>query len=88
MKFHEDLRLRWVECLGKHEPTRSNQERVIYKATVLTRDGREESYVGLAKNFKKRFMKNRATLKNRNTLSNYVWEQMDKQMDPRKECSV
>ena len=49
---------------------------------MATSDGREESYVGLAKNFKKRFMKHRATLKSK-TLSNYVWEQRAKQMDPK-----
>jgi hypothetical protein len=69
-------------------PGACNQDGAIYEATVVTSDGRKESYVGLAKNFKKRFTKHRATLKSRSadgqtTLSNYVWEQRDKQMDPK-----
>ena len=68
-------------------PGGCNQDGAIYQATVATSDGREESYVGLAKNFKKRFNKHRATLKNRGTdgqttLSKYVWEQKDLNMNP------
>ena len=63
------------------------QSGAIYQATVSTSDGRKETYVGLAKQFKKRYLKHRATLKNRNseghtTLSNYVWEQREKQKTP------
>ena len=68
-------------------PGACNQDGAVYQETVSTDDGREESYVGLAKNFKKRFMKHRATLKSKNadgqtTLSRYVWEQRERQMNP------
>ena len=44
--------------------------------------------MGLAKKFKKRFTKHRATLQSRTadgqtTMSNYDWEQKDKNMDPK-----
>ena len=75
----------------KHEcpiPGACNQNGAIYQATVSTDDGREETYVGLANKFKKRFTKHRATLQSRTadgqtTMSNYVWEQKDKNMDPK-----
>ena len=59
----------------------------MYQATVTTNDGQVESYVGLAKNFKKRFLKHRATLLNKptegqTTLSNYVWQQREAQKQP------
>ena len=68
-------------------PGACNQDGAIYEAIVSTKDGRRESYVGLAKNFKKRYSKHKRTLKDRRvdgqtTLSNYVWEQRDKQMNP------
>ena len=47
-----------------------------------------ESYVGLARNFKKRYAKHKATLTSRHadgqtTLSNFVWEQTDEGKDPK-----
>ena len=52
----------------------------------INKGWKSESYVGLAKNFKKRYSKHKRTLKDRNvdsqtTLSRYVWEQRDKQMN-------
>ena len=75
----------------KHEcpvPGECNQDGAIYQATVSTNDGRVESYVGLARNFKKRYAKHKATLTSRHadgqtTLSNFVWEQTDEGKDPK-----
>ena len=74
----------------KHEcpvPGECNQDGAIYQAAVTTSDGREEYYVGLAKNFKKRYPKHKTTLGDRDapgqtTLTNYVWEQRDKNLNP------
>ena len=68
-------------------PGECNQDGAIYEAIVTTDDGRKESYVGLAKNFKKRYSKHKRTLKDRGadgqtTLSRFVWEQRDKQNNP------
>ena len=69
-------------------PDACNQDGAIYQASVATNDGRVESYVGLARNFKKRFSKHKATLQDRNsdgqtTLSKYVWRQRDDKKDPK-----
>ena len=58
-------------------PGACNTNGVIYEAIVKTDDGEVESYVGLAKNFKKRYSKHKATLAGRNadgqtTLSKYT----------------
>ena len=74
----------------RHEcpvPGACNEDGVIYQAKVTTSDGKVEDYVGLARNFKKRYSKHKRTLKNRNadghtTLSNYVWDRRDKQLNP------
>ena len=63
-------------------PVECDQNGVVYKAAVKTNDGRTESYVGLARNFKKRWPKHKATLSKRNadgqtTLSTYVWSKRD-----------
>ena len=63
------------------------QPGVVYQASASTNDGRGESYVGLARQFKKRFPKHKTTLNDRHTdgqttLSGYVWEQMDEGKDP------
>ena len=47
-------------------PGACNQAGVVYEATVATADGRTESYVGLARNFKRRWPKHKSTLQNRN----------------------
>ena len=46
-------------------PGYCNQNGAIYEATVATDDDVVESYVGLAKNCKKRFIKHKATLASR-----------------------
>ena len=55
-------RSRKAEC---PVPGACNQDGAVYQATVSTNDGRIEKYVGLAKNFKKRFRKHRTTIKNK-----------------------
>ena len=67
-------------------PGACNQAGVVYEATVATADGRTESYVGLARNFKRRWPKHKSTLQNRNadgqtTLSNYVHKMSDENLD-------
>ena len=69
-------------------PGACNQDGAIYEATVKTDDSRVESYVGLAKNFKKRFPKHKSTLADRNadgqtTLSKYVWRKNDEGLNPK-----
>ena len=54
----------------------------------MTEGWRLESYVGLARNFKKRFPKLKANIKDRNsdrqtTLSKDVWKQRDNGKDPK-----
>ena len=54
---------------------------------MSTNDGKIEKYVGLAKNFKTRFLKHRTTLKDKHadgqtTLSKYVHSQKEQQRDP------
>ena len=65
-----------------------NIDGAIYEAKVKTSDGRVESYVGLAKNFKKRYSKHKATLNDRGadgqtTLSKYTWRKTDEGLDPK-----
>ena len=69
-------------------PGACNQDGAVYEATVSTADGQTESYVGLARNFKRRWPKHKTTLKNRNadgqtTLSTYVWKKRDEGLDPK-----
>ena len=74
----------------KHEcpiPGACNQAGAVYEAVVETSDGRKESYVGLARNFKKRWPKHKSTLKSRTadgqtTLSTYVWKKTDEGLNP------
>ena len=69
-------------------PVECNHDGAIYQATVSTNDGRVETYVGLARNFKKRYSKHKATLASRQadgqtTMSNFVWEQRAEGKDPK-----
>ena len=64
-------------------PGACNQDGAIYEAKVAT----NESYVGLAKNFKKRWPKHKKTLKDRDadgqtTLSKYVWKKREEGLCP------
>ena len=69
-------------------PGACNQDVAIYEATVTTDDGRAESYVGLAKNFKRRFPKHKSTLGDRNAdrqtkMSKYVWRKRVEGLNPK-----
>ena len=69
-------------------PGACNQDGAIYEATVKTDDSRVESYVGLAKNFKRRYPKHKSTLASRTadgqtTLSKYVWRKKDEGLNPK-----
>ena len=59
----------------------------VYQATVNSAGGRQESYVGLAKNFKRRYPGHKKNLLDENavgptTLSNYFWEEKNAGKDP------
>ena len=43
-------------------PGACNQDGVVYQATVTNNKGEQKSYVGLAKNFKKRYRKHKDSL--------------------------
>ena len=62
-------------------PGACNQEGVIYQATVKSDNGLEETYIGLASNFKKRFYKHKSSLEeqsedNSTTLSTHYWNEI------------
>ena len=63
-------------------PGECTMDGVVYEAVVTTSDGQRESYVGLAKNFKRRWPKHKSTLASptadgKTTFSRYVWRQRD-----------
>ena len=57
------IRNQCTPCLA---PGKCNQDGVVYQATITSDGGRSENYVGLAKNFKKRWGKHKSTLKYKN----------------------
>ena len=69
-------------------PGACNQKGVIYQATVKSgRGSQEESYVGLASDFKRRFYKHKESLlvknpKGSTTLSTYFWKEKEDGGDP------
>ena len=68
-------------------PNACNQDGAVYETKVATSDGRVESYVGLAKNFKKRWRKHKTNLADRDsegqtTMSRYVWRKRDEGLAP------
>ena len=67
-------------------PGACNQDGVVYQANIASRS--QESYIGLAKNFKKRFRKHRDTMKEKKTegnttLSNHYWKEVEAGGDPK-----
>ena len=69
-------------------PGRCNQEGVVYQATVTNSRGDTENYVGLAKNFKKRYGKHKASMlkktpENSTTLSSYFWDETEAGRNPK-----
>jgi hypothetical protein len=69
-------------------PGMCNQKGVVYQATVNSAGGRQESYIGLAKNFKKRYPAHKRNLLDQTapgatTLSNYFWQEKSAGRDPK-----
>ena len=67
-------------------PGACNQDGVVYQATVKSRGG-EETYIGLAKNFKKRFGGHKRTLQTKReegktTLSTHFWKEIEAGGEP------
>ena len=68
-------------------PGKCNQDGVVYQATISSDGGRSANYVGLAKNFKKRWRKHKSTLNDKNaeggsTMSTYFHEEKDGARNP------
>ena len=64
-----------------------NQEGVVYQATVTNSRGNTENYVGLAKHFKKRYGKHKASMlkktpENSTTLSSHFWRETEAGRNP------
>ena len=69
-------------------PGKCNQNGVVYQATVDSAGGRQESYIGLAKNFKKRYPGHKKNLLDENavgptTLSKYFWKDQNAGRGPK-----
>ena len=69
-------------------PGACNQEGVVYKATVKNNTGGEETYTGLASNFKKRHYKHKASMEKMNpenstTLSTHFWKEFEAGREPK-----
>ena len=69
-------------------PGKCNQNGVVYQATVTSDGGKSEIYVGLAKNFKKRWSKHKFTIKDKNaeggcTMSTYYHQEKDANRNPK-----
>ena len=74
-------------------PGACNQEGVIYQATVTNSRGDQESYVGLAKNFKQRYSKHKSSMLKKSaetstTLSTYFWKEKEAGRGPKVEWSI
>ena len=68
-------------------PDQCNQDGAIYQATVTSSDGKKDSYVGLAKNFKRRYGKHKKCLADEfaeggGTLQKYFWKQKNNGKNP------
>ena len=68
-------------------PDACKQDGVIYEAKVYSSNGNEETYVGLAKHFKKRWYKHKRsfekpTPENSTTLSTYYLKEMNEGRNP------
>ena len=69
-------------------PGKCNQNGVVYQAKVDSAGGRQESYIGLAKNFKKRYPGHKKNLLDENavgptTLSKYFWKEQNAGRGPK-----
>ena len=69
-------------------PGQCNQDGAVYQATVTSATGRVETYVGLAKNFKRRWPKHKKclldeTAEGGTSLSKYYWQEKNAGSDPK-----
>ena len=69
------------------------QDRVVYQATVTNSRGDKENYVGLAKHFKQRYQKHKASMlkqkpENSTTLSSYFWREKEVGRNPSVEWTI
>ena len=69
-------------------PGACNTDGVVYQANVKNNVGGQESYIGLAQNFKERFRKHRKNLTNNNfeekiTLYTHFWKEQERQTSHR-----
>ena len=77
-------------CRNKQDcpvPGQCNQNGVVYQATVTSNTGRVGTYVGLAKNFKKRYPKHKKclldeTAEGGTALTTYYWLEKNAGRDP------
>ena len=74
-------------------PGACNTNGVVYQAKVTNNVGGEESYVGLAQNFKTRFRTHRANLTQKKsegsiTLYTHFWKEKDEGRDPKVEWKI
>ena len=63
-------------------PGQCNTNGVVYQATVTNNTGAKETYIGLAKNFKKKYRQHKKSMIDRReegatTLSTHFWQQKD-----------
>ena len=78
-------------CQKKGEcpvPGECNQDGAIYQASVTSTGGKVETYVGLAKNFKRRYPKHKKNLLDETapggtSLSKYFWREKNAGNDPK-----
>ena len=69
-------------------PGQCNQDGVVYQATVTSATGRVGTYVGLAKNFKRRYPKHKKNIleegaPGKTSLSTYYWQEKNSGWDPK-----
>ena len=69
-------------------PGKCNQDGVVYQTTISSDGGKVNNYVGLAKNFKKRWGKHKSTLGDseadgQTTMSKYYWKEKNAGRDPK-----
>ena len=65
----------------------------MYQASVTSLNGRKETYIGLARNFKKRYGNHKSSLLNKKeegktTLSSHFWREKDAGQKPRVDWKI
>ena len=85
--------MQWREVQYNKDVSVRNQEGVIYQATVKNNIGGEETYIGLAGNFKKRHYKHKASMEKENpenstTLSTHFLKELEADREPKKSWKI